>query len=156
MTTLQLVALLFLAAGGAQLMVLWVKRRGLKQAAAEEYAWRAAHCPGEVENVDEAAFVRLYAREHGARGQIYILTTAILAFASTPLVLWILAAVWKVLWRLNGAPRAFGEGTYVWGFFLFFGMIGCWCVIAGVAASRYHARRPKRFDEELRRARLGV
>ncbi|NIR61396.1 MAG: hypothetical protein GWO02_18820 [Gammaproteobacteria bacterium] len=68
-------------------------------------------------------------------------------------VLIVLRALWRLGWRLSGEPPMFAEGLLMWQFYLFFGLIACWALIAGLVMQRYHRNRPRELRYELARER---
>lgn len=137
-----------------QVALLVYRWRQAAEGARLEWARRVAE--GErPAGVDEAKFARIFQRVHGPRAQVYILLALGGAIAVTPLAFSLLGLGWRLVWIATGKPESYADGTLIWQFFLFFGVIACWAGVAALFARRYHAKRPGDLDQELARARAG-
>ncbi len=138
-------ALVFVANAGRRV---WEALRD----ADSEWAWRREQGDAHALSLSQAQFRRAYFRAHGPRGQLYALGVGVAcAIVATPALV-LLAAVWRVGWIAGGRARDFGEGTLIWMFFMFFGLIAVWTGVSALAARRFHSRRPADLDEEIARA----
>jgi hypothetical protein len=131
---------------------LWA-RHILPQHAREDYAVRRADRPRSIEGVEEEEFVALYTAAHEPRWALYTAAALTICALLTPIALLALNAGW--VWRrdLTDADVLFDVGHLPWMFFMFFGIIGVWALVTGVAARLHHLRRPEGFQAALRRAR---
>ena len=136
------------------LMARWLwARHILPQHAREDYAVRAEDRPRSIEGVSEDDYVRLYLAAHEPRWALYTACALTTAGLLTPIALMALNAGW--VWRrdLTDAEPLFDVGYYPWMFYMFFGIIGVWALVSGIAARLHHLRRPEEFQAALRRAR---
>ncbi|MGD2133521.1 MAG: hypothetical protein PVI23_12070 [Maricaulaceae bacterium] len=109
--------------------------------------------PESVAGLDEAAFRRAYYRAYGPRGGVH----AFVAILGAALVTWpaltLLGAAWRFAWRLADQPIMWDPGRLIWMFYLFFGLIACWILVAVATARHYHRNRPLDLPHELARER---
>lgn len=122
---------------------------GLTREADADFVYRREQgmIPGRIERDD---FVRIYRSVNGPRGATYAAAALWAVLLATPVIAKILEFLLELLWQVTGRSRVFEPGYLVWAFFIFFGLMGAWALIAFAAAHRYHARTPGRLEDELR------
>lgn len=126
---------------------------GLRQATRdgrEEWQFRQSRFPERAYGRSEEEFVRIHRRHAFPLGTLYGVGVVAVALLLSPVALGLMSAVWHTLWIWSGRPLNFSEGTLIWQFFLFFGLIAIWAGCAALAAWHYH-RRPKKDLESLLR-----
>src|SRR5690606_11963855 len=107
----------------------------------------------DIEGLDERAFQRAYFRAFGPRGALHAYAGAALAALASAPALIVLGAAWRIGWRLSGEPELFKQGSLIWQFYLFFGLIAVWAITAGFVMQHYHRNRPRELRYELARER---
>jgi hypothetical protein len=120
---------------------------------ARAWAERRDESSPEIDGLSESAFRRAWFRAHGPMGAIHGYIGLGLAALVTAPALLILGGLWRLGWRLADYPPQFREGLLTWQFYLFFGMIAIWALIAGAVMHRYHKHRPRELRFELARER---
>lgn len=118
-----------------------------------------------VSGLDQQGFTRAFVRAHGPRAALYSAVMLVLAALLTPLFMLALTWAYTILIanpsHVSGAGnlahavhRQFRtDGPLVYAFFMFFGLIASWGLVAFLVARRYHGHRPGSLDDELRRER---
>jgi hypothetical protein len=102
--------------------------------------------------VDRATFVKTYKRVNGPRVSLHAAPALWGALLATPFIAIGLEFLLEQLWQATDRSRVFEPGYLVWQFFIFFSLMGAWAGIGWIAARRYHATAPGRFEDELRAA----
>jgi len=119
---------------------------------------------GLSKGVNAEQFENAYVRTHGPRGALYGAVMLVAAAVLTPVIMLILTALYGVLIAepVTGSGmtpsdlagevgRQFRmDGPLVYAFFLFFGLIGSWGLVAFFVAQRFHRLRPGSLEDELR------
>ncbi|MCG8441243.1 MAG: hypothetical protein MI723_05465 [Caulobacterales bacterium] len=113
----------------------------LAREAREEWTYRTVHRSAEMVGADERGFIRGYLREHGPVGATLAVTVVAVNAALTPATLAGLAGLWRAGWIAQGKPAMFSDTTLVWQFYMFFGLIAAWVLVAWLAARAFYARR---------------
>ncbi len=141
--------------------------RGVRRDAAEEWPEYKKNLPHLAKGLDAIKFQHAYVRAHGPRGPLYGAVMLVAAAVLTPLIMLALTGLYGVLIAepaggsglasanlANEVQRQFRrDGPLVYAFFLFFGLIASWGLIAFIVAHRFHKYRPGTLEEELRVAR---
>ncbi len=155
---LALMALLFAA---AVLRAVLGYRAVYRDAHAEWPAFQSGR-PDLAEGMTEQGFVRAFVRAHGPRPALYGAVMLVLAALLTPLIVVMLTTLYSLLIAtpsnpadgsalVQGVQHQFRrDGPLVYAFFMFFGLIASWGLVAFLVARRYHSRRPGSLDDELR------
>jgi hypothetical protein len=117
-----------------------------------------------TKGVNAEQFENAYVRAHGPRGALYGAVMLVVAAVLTPVIMLILTALYGILIAepvtgtgisstdLAGeVGRQFRlDGPLVYAFFLFFGLIASWGLVAFFVAQRFHRLRPGSLEDELR------
>lgn len=117
-----------------------------------------------TKGVNAEQFESAYVRTHGPRGALYGAVMLVTAAVLTPVIMLILTALYGILIAepvtgtgvsssdLAGeVGRQFRlDGPLVYAFFLFFGLIASWGLVAFFVAQRFHRLRPGSLEDELR------
>lgn len=127
--------------------------RSLKEDAEAEYTLRTMDKPASINNVDQSQFVDIYVSSHQPRWALYAAAGLLAALITSPIAMMLVAWIYNVIWQMNGAPEWGGREGYVFMFSLFFGIVFCWAMVAGVFARLFHQRIPEPFVHQLARAR---
>ena len=123
---------------------------GLRKEAGEDYDYRLAQ--GMIApDRDRDHYIDTYRRVNGPRFATHAAVALWAILLLTPVVAIVLEFLLDALWQASGQSRVFEPGYLVWAFFIFFGMMGSWALIAWAAAVRYHRYAPARFEDELGR-----
>lgn len=125
-------------------------RLGLAREAADDYSYRSAN--GMIGDVDPRTYVATYKRVNAPRFATHAAAALWAVLALTPVIAMALEFLLDLLWQATGQSRVFEPGYLVWGFFIFFGLMGTWAAIGWIAARHYHKHAPGRFEDELREA----
>lgn len=96
-------------------------------------------------------YIRAYNRFHAPRRDWYLGLSGLIATLLTPPAIILFKVVSEQIWKMNGSPYEYGEGTLVWQFMLFFVLIAFWGAFFYLTAQIYHRRRPFSFKDELRK-----
>jgi hypothetical protein len=118
--------------------------------APEEYDWRADKNPALTYGLDRSTFIAAWRQAVFPSGFVYAGAAIIAAFAITPIALGLMSSAWYFFWRMAGQPLQFSEGTIIWQFYLFFGIILVWAACAAIAAWRYHRIVRPDFETRLK------
>lgn len=122
--------------------------RSVAQDAQADYAERLAH--DTVPNgLSEAGYIAAFRRFHNPRGPLYIALTFTALLVLTPIIMLAVQFLLEQLYLATGRSRVFEPGYLVWGFCIFFMMIGSWAAIAYLGASRFYKRAPGTFSQEI-------
>jgi len=154
---LALMALLFVVAA---LRAILGYRAVYRDAHAEWPAFQAGR-PDLAKGLDRQGFIRAFVRAYGPRAALYSAVLLVLAAVLTPLFMLVLTWLYSVL--IADPSQAAGgsdlahevhrqfrtDGPLVYAFFMFFGLIASWGLVAFLVARRYHGRRPGSLDDEL-------
>jgi uncharacterized membrane protein YdbT with pleckstrin-like domain len=130
----------------------------------EEWPDYKKNMPRHAKGINGERFHRAYMRAHAPRGAAYGAVMLVAAAMLTPFIMLILTGLYDVLIaqpfdssRVTRASfdgevgRQFRlDGPLVYAFFLFFGLIASWGVIAFTVAHRFHKNRPGSLEDELR------
>ena len=130
---------------GATLLKAW----RIRVEAREEWANRLAGGEPPLDGVDEALFRRVYVRAYGPTGAMHGVVALLGAAVLTVPALVLLGAGWRIVWRLTGELQTYAEGQLIWQFYIFFGLIISWVIVAALVMRRHHANRPREFRQEL-------
>lgn len=117
-----------------------------------------------TKGVNAEQFQSAYVRAHGPRGALYGAGMLVVAAVLTPVIMLILTGLYEVLIAepVTGSGmkpsdlagevgRQFRmDGPLVYAFFLFFGLIASWGLVAFFVAQRFHRLRPGSLEDELR------
>lgn len=150
---LEYVALLLLIIAAGFLVRWFLAVKALREDAITEFAMREKDKPSSISGLDVSQFSRVYVDAHQPRGPLYAAAGLMAALITSPFAMLLVAALYDVIWRMNGAPTWGGRTGYVYMFSLFFGIVFCWALVAGVFARFYHVRTPEPFSHALARAR---
>ena len=151
------------------LFVLVALRAGLgylsvRKDAREEWPVFKRDRKAQTKGLSAEQFENAYVRAHGPRGALYGAVMLVVAAVLTPVIMLILTGLYGVLIAepvtgsgmrpadLTGeVGRQFRmDGPLVYAFFLFFGLIASWGVVAFFVAKRFHRLRPGSLEDELR------
>jgi len=94
-------------------------------------------------------YIRAYKRFHNPRSSAYVAGTIAAILVLTWPAFALIEIVLRQAWQLSGRSRAIEPGFLVWQFFIFFGIIGIWVLIASTGARRYHRKAPISFRDEV-------
>ncbi len=151
-----LILLGFAILAGVQLALLVWRGRQVAARAQDEWSIRSTRGDANLKGVSQDEFVAAYRHVHGPRGQVYVLGALTAAALATPIILAALYGAWHWGWVLSDKPRLYAPGNLLSQFFLFFGLIGAWVLIASRFAARYHRTRVLDLDHALLRKRAGL
>ncbi len=135
--------------------------------AAEEWPAYKKDLSQLVKGLGAEQFQRAYIRAYGPRGPLYGIITLLAAAVLTPPIMLVLTELYGIFIAeptngsglasanlTNEVQRQFRrDGPLVYSFFLFFGLIASWGLIAFIVAHRFHKTRPGSLEDELRVAR---
>ncbi len=104
-------------------------------------------------DIPRSVYVTAYRRVHSPRHLAYVAGGVVAMLVLTPLAIAVYNMVAAQIWIANDRPPIYAPHGFVWAFFMFFGLIGIWAIIAYMTANRYHKRAPRSFKQELIKAR---
>ena len=120
----------------------------IRRDAQEDYKYKQAN--GMVPDaVDRENYERIYRKVYSPRGPIHIAAAMIGILLVTPFAMWAFEKGFDLLYNLSGQSRVIEPGFLVWHFFLFFGMIAVWVLVAYIVARHYHKTTPGSLQFEL-------
>ncbi len=120
--------------------------------------------PKRASGLSAEQFENAYVRAHGPRAPLYGAVMLLIAAVLTPVIMLLLTALYGFFIaepiNATGGPanglasevsRQFRlDGPLVYAFFLFFGLIASWGLVAFAVAHRFHRNRPGSLEDELR------
>ncbi len=139
--------------------------RAVYQDAHAEWPAFQTQRPDLAKGMDKQGFVRAFVRAHGPRPALYSAIMLVLAAVLTPLIVMVLTTLYSMLIAtpsnpadgsalVQGVQHQFRrDGPLVYAFFMFFGLIASWGLVAFVVARFYHSHRPGSLEDEVRHER---
>ena len=130
---------------GIRALLAWY---GVRRDAQADYSYKQAN--GMVpDSIDRENYEKIYRKVYNPRGPIHIAAAMLGILLVTPLAMWLFEKGLNLLYNLSGQSRVIEPGFLVWHFFLFFGMIAVWVLVAYVVARNYHKSAPGSLQFEM-------
>lgn len=123
--------------------------RRLGHEAGADWKFRRDH-RYEFHDVPREEYVKAYRRVHAPRRPLYMALTICALLVSTPFLIVAANSIMTAIWQLSGQSRDYEPGYLVWGFWLFFCLIGGWVLIVHFALTRFYRRAPLSLRDELK------